>query len=61
MAQMGHTTAESTLSIYAPQMDRRDGEPERLRGLVEGHGNTIAAAGFGSELVASPEKAANVR
>jgi integrase len=36
MAQMGHTTANLTLAIYARQMDRRDGEPERLRALVEG-------------------------
>jgi integrase len=38
MAQMGHTTPNLTLAIYARQMDRRDGEPERLKGLVEGHG-----------------------
>lgn len=36
MAQMGHTTANLTLAIYARQMDRRDGEPERLKVLVEG-------------------------
>jgi integrase len=36
MAQMGHTTANLTLAIYARQMDRRDGEPERLKALVEG-------------------------
>lgn len=36
MAQMGHTTAELTLSVYARQMARRDGEPERLKALVEG-------------------------
>jgi integrase len=36
MAQMGHTTANLTLAIYARQMDRRDGEPERLRMLIEG-------------------------
>jgi len=36
MAQMGHTSANLTLSIYAKQMLRRDGEPERLRALVEG-------------------------
>jgi hypothetical protein len=36
MAQMGHTTPTLTLSIYARQMDRRDGEPERLKALVEG-------------------------
>ena len=36
MAQMGHTTAELTLSIYAREMDRRDGEPERLQALVNG-------------------------
>jgi len=35
MAQMGHTSANLTLSVYARQMDRRDGEPERLRALVE--------------------------
>ena len=36
MAQMGHTTAELTLAVYARQIARRDGEPERLRALVEG-------------------------
>jgi integrase len=36
MAQMGHTTANLTLAIYARQMDRRDGEPQRLKALVEG-------------------------
>jgi integrase len=35
MAQMGHTTPNLTLAIYARQMDRRDGEPERLKALVE--------------------------
>jgi integrase len=36
MAQMGHTTPALTLAIYARQMDRRDGEPDRLKALVEG-------------------------
>jgi integrase len=36
MGQMGHSTPTLTLLIYARQMDRRDGEPERLRALVEG-------------------------
>ena len=36
MAQMGHRTANLTLAIYARQMDRRDGEPERLKALVNG-------------------------
>jgi integrase len=36
MAQMGHTTPNLTLSLYARAMQRRDGEPERLRALVEG-------------------------
>jgi len=35
MAQMGHTTPNLTLAIYARQMDRRDSEPERLNALVE--------------------------
>jgi integrase len=36
MAQLGHVDPKVTLGIYAKQMDRRDGEPERLRALVEG-------------------------
>jgi integrase len=36
MGQMGHTTANLTLAIYARQMDRRDGEPGRLKALVNG-------------------------
>ena len=36
MAQMGHATAELTLAVYARPMGRRDGEPERLRALVNG-------------------------
>jgi integrase len=36
MGQMGHTTPSLTLAIYARQMDRRDGELERLKALVEG-------------------------
>jgi len=39
MAQMGHTTPNLTLAIYARCMDRRDGEPERLKALVEGREN----------------------
>jgi integrase len=38
MAQMGHTTPKLTLAIYARQMNRRDGEPERLQALVDGEG-----------------------
>ena len=36
MGQMGHTTQALTLAIYAREMDRRDGEPDRLRALVQG-------------------------
>ena len=47
MNQMGHTTANLTLSVYAKAMAWRDGESERLRALVEGpngqsEGNTAA-------------------
>jgi integrase len=42
MAQMGHTTPNLTLAIYARQMDRRDGEPERLKALVEDHDGSSA-------------------
>lgn len=36
MAQMGHTSPQLALAIYAREMDRRDGESERLRALVSG-------------------------
>jgi integrase len=42
MAQMGHTTPNLTLAIYARQMDRRDGEPDRLKLLVDGHSSAAA-------------------
>jgi integrase len=43
MAQMGHATPNLTLAIYARQMNRRDGEPERLKALVGGQGVDHAA------------------
>jgi hypothetical protein len=55
MAQMGHTTAELTLAIYARQMNRRDGEPERLKALVEGI--EMAAIGRQDEETAEEEAA----
>lgn len=48
MAQLGHTTPSLTLAIYARQMDRRDGEPERLKAFVEGR--QWAAMGSGDDL-----------
>jgi hypothetical protein len=36
MAQLGHVDPKVMLGIYANVMDRRDGEPERLKALVEG-------------------------
>ena len=45
MDQMGHTTAELTLTIYARQMNRRDGESARLKALVEG----VEMAAIGSQ------------
>jgi integrase len=44
MAQLGHADPKVTLGIYAKVMDRRDGEPERLKALVQGResvGSTI--------------------
>jgi integrase len=35
-AQLGHADPTVTLRFYARVMDRRDGEPERLKALVEG-------------------------
>jgi integrase len=57
MGQMGHTTAELTLSIYAREMDRRDGEPERLRALVEGRTDVPEGQSSGSQMAATAEKA----
>jgi integrase len=59
MSQMGHTTPSLTLSIYAREMDRRDGEPERLRALV--NGEDWASAGTkaaGAVLDAEPAQVA---
>jgi integrase len=36
MGQLGHTDPTLTLRIYAQQMNRRDGERERLKALVQG-------------------------
>jgi hypothetical protein len=36
MRQMGHTTVDMTVGVSGKVMERRDGEPERLRALVEG-------------------------
>ena len=38
----GHTSPDLALSIYAREMDRRDGEPERLRALVRGEALPLA-------------------
>jgi integrase len=55
MAQMGHTSANLTLSAYARQMLRRDGEPERLRALVEGRPRVNTDGGGPSTAVAHKE------
>jgi len=55
MAQMGHTTPNLTLAIYARQMDRRDGEPERLKALVEGRDWTA----FGQRMGSSSDSSAS--
>ena len=36
MSQMGHTSPNLALAIYAREMNRRDGEAERLQALVNG-------------------------
>jgi integrase len=50
MGQMGHTSPNLALAIYARQMDPRDGEPERLSALVGGvyratAGNRVGLSG----------------
>ena len=51
MAQMGHTDAKFTLSVYAKAMQRRDGERERLRALVNGE---AVAQDIAADLVGPP-------
>lgn len=42
MAQLGHTDAGFTLSVYARTMRRRDGERELLGAVWEGNVSTLA-------------------
>ena len=59
MSQMGHTTPSLTLSIYAREMDRRDGEPERLKALVNGEEWALAGTkAAGAVLDAEPAQLA---
>jgi integrase len=44
MSQMGHTTPGLTLSLYAREMNRRDGERQRLKALVAAKPQQITAA-----------------
>ena len=53
MAQMGHTSANLTLSVYSREMFRRDGEPERLRAVVDGRSR------IADEIPATRESAAS--
>jgi integrase len=60
-APCGHTSANLTLTVYARQMDRRDGETERLKALVKGDdwAQTTAAAGGGHPLGTQPHVTAD--
>jgi integrase len=55
MRTLGHTTATFTLSVYARSMDWTDGEPERLRALVEGREWAPAGTNAEATPVASME------
>ncbi len=56
--QMGHTTPNLTLAVYARCMNRRDGEPERLKALVEGrdHRKTLATESNPAGGIVSPSR-----
>jgi hypothetical protein len=45
---MGHTSPALALAIYAAEMDRTDGEPERLKALVGGSYRVPTGARAGS-------------
>ena len=56
---MGHTSPALALAIYAKCMDRRDGEPERLKALVKGEewaptGTSGATEVLDAEVIAAP-------
>jgi integrase len=46
---MGHADPKLTLSVYAREMRRKDGERERLRALVGGTEPTVAAGAMRHE------------
>jgi hypothetical protein len=60
MAQCGQWDPKITLAIHAKVMDRRDGEPERLKALVESRelvatGGTVIVPDTVEECVESAE------
>jgi len=58
IAQMGHTDPTMTLAIYARAWNRRDGEPDRLRALVNGEPLTAVEAPDGHPFQPAPARAA---
>jgi integrase len=58
MAQMGHTSPQLALAIYVREMDRRDGEPERLRALVNGGDRALTGTDAAETLASPPERLA---
>jgi len=54
MTQAGHKTANLTLSMYAQEMDREDGESERLAALVNGGGGEWRAIGTRQHVSVEP-------
>jgi integrase len=57
MSQLGHASEKLALRVYAQVWDRRDGEPDRLKALVEGRDPSEFRPSNGRELV--EETAAN--
>jgi integrase len=58
MAQMGHTSPQLALAIYAREMDRRDGEPECLRALVNGGDRALTGTDAAETLAGPAERLA---
>jgi hypothetical protein len=53
MSQMGHTTPVLTLTLYAREMNRRDGEQARLNPLVAGNWSRIEPRAYSSTATAA--------
>lgn len=56
MSQIGHTTPVLTLAIYAREMNRRDGERQRLKALIGGDVPRVASTAHSATSSSTPTR-----